>query len=99
MLRPMARPKRLDDTAVTSWLAKHPTWTREGEEITRTYTLADFGAALGFVMRVGVHAEKADHHPDIAIAYRKVTLRFTTHDAGGLSELDLAGAEAADSFA
>ena len=95
----MARPARLDDTSIAQWLSNHPAWTRDGDALTRTYTLSDFATAIGFVVRVGFLAEKMDHHPDIAIAYRKVTLRFSTHDAGGTTELDLAGANGADGFA
>lgn len=95
----MARPSRLDDASIAQWLAAHAAWAREGDALTRTYTLADFATAIAFVVQVGFLAEKMDHHPDIAIAYRMVTLRFSTHDAGGITELDLAGAKGADDFA
>ena len=95
----MPRPTRLDDAAITAWLGAHAEWAREGDVITRTYTLPDFARAIAFVVNVGFVAEKMDHHPDIAIAWRKVTLRLSTHDAGGLTALDLEAAERADALA
>lgn len=95
----MARPVRLDDAAIARWLSDAPAWARDGDTLTRTYTMKDFSAAIAFVVKVGILAEKMDHHPDISIAYRNVTLRFSTHDAGGITELDLAGAKGADELA
>jgi len=54
----------------------------------RTFELPSFRAAIAFVGRVADLAEEANHHPDIAISYRKVTLRWTTHSAGGITERD-----------
>ena len=72
-------------------------WVREGDAIRRQYVFDGFASAVAFVVRVGFDAEAADHHPDILIAnYKKVTLTFTTHSAGGLTEKDFAGAEGAD---
>lgn len=67
-------------------------WTREGDEIARTVTLADFKAAMAFVNQVADLAESRNHHPDIAISWNKVTLRLSTHSAGGLTgnDVDLA---------
>ena len=56
--------------------------------IRRTYTLPTFTAAVAFVGYVAELAEAADHHPDIDIRYRKVTLTLSTHEAGGLTEKD-----------
>jgi 4a-hydroxytetrahydrobiopterin dehydratase len=67
-------------------------WTRAGtagDEISRTFTLPSFPAALVFAGAVGHLAERADHHPDILIQYRKVTLSLSTHSAGGLTEKDM----------
>ena len=60
-----------------------------GKEITRTYALPSFRAAIAFVNYVAELAEAAGHHPDIDIRYSKVTLTLSTHDAGGLTEKDL----------
>ena len=72
-------------------------WAVDGEAIRRQYTFDGFASAVAFVVRIGFDAEAADHHPDILISnYKKVTLTFTTHSAGGLTEKDFAAAEAAD---
>lgn len=78
-------------------LAKLEGWAREGESIRKQFVFDGFASAIAFVVRVGFDAEAADHHPDILISnYKKVTLTFTTHSAGGLTEKDLAGAEGAE---
>jgi len=63
-------------------------WQQRANEITRTFTLPCFPAALMFASAVGQLAERADHHPDILISYRKVTLTLSTHSAGELTEKD-----------
>ena len=64
-------------------------WTRDGDEIVKVWRGKDFAAALEFVNAVGALAEEADHHPDIDIRWNMVTLRLSTHSAGGLTGLDL----------
>lgn len=71
-------------------------WTVDGELLRRTFVFADFTEAMGFVTRVAILAEKANHHPDIDIRWNKVTLVLTTHDAGGLTERDATLAERID---
>lgn len=71
-------------------------WTVEGETLRRTFVLGDFTEAMGFVTRVAILAEKANHHPDIDIRWNKVTLVLTTHDAGGLTDNDVDLAEKID---
>lgn len=85
----MARPLKLDLSAVDHWLDAHPGWTRDGNAIAKRYTFADFGSALAFAVRVGLLAEKRDHHPDILVAWGRATVLWTTHDAGGITQLDL----------
>ncbi len=70
------------------FLASYPGWELDGEEIRRTFTFAGFGEAMGFVTRVAIAAEKADHHPDIDVRWNKVTLALTTHSAGALTAKD-----------
>jgi 4a-hydroxytetrahydrobiopterin dehydratase len=82
---------------VDGTLAGLPGWSREGDSIRKQFVFAGFADAIAFVVRIGFDAEAADHHPDILISsYKKVTLTFTTHSAGGLTEKDFAGAEAAE---
>jgi 4a-hydroxytetrahydrobiopterin dehydratase len=86
-------PDRLADDRVDAALGPLQ-WTRAGDELVRTVTLKDFAEAMQFVNAVAGLAEAANHHPDIAISWNKVTLHLTTHDAGGLTQadIDLAGA-------
>lgn len=82
---------------IDSKLRGLPGWVKSGEAIQRQYVCSGFSSAVAFVVRVGFDAEAADHHPDILIShYKKVTLTYTTHRAGGLTEKDFAAAAAAD---
>jgi 4a-hydroxytetrahydrobiopterin dehydratase len=93
----MPRPPRLDAATVDAWLASHAGWERVGEgTIARRFTLPDFAAALGFVVRVGCLAERRDHHPDIELGWGKARVAWSTHDAGGITQLDLDAAEETD---
>jgi 4a-hydroxytetrahydrobiopterin dehydratase len=71
-------------------------WTVEGRAIRKQFTFANFPAAVAFVSRLVPEAEAADHHPDIMINYRKVTLLYSTHSEGGLTQKDFDGAAMAD---
>jgi 4a-hydroxytetrahydrobiopterin dehydratase len=73
-------------------------WEREGDEIVTTVTHKDFAGSLAWVNRVGELAEARNHHPDIAISWNKVTLRLSTHSAGGLTAADLDLARAIDAL-
>jgi 4a-hydroxytetrahydrobiopterin dehydratase len=78
----------LDPSARATFVAEHSEWTLDGEEIARTFVFTDFNEAMGFVNRVALAAEVADHHPDIDIRWNKVTLVLSTHDEGALTEKD-----------
>ena len=71
-------------------------WTLQGDEIVKQYTFKNFPEAIAFVSRLAPEAEAADHHPDILINYKRVTLTYSTHSEGGLTDKDFAGAAAAD---
>jgi 4a-hydroxytetrahydrobiopterin dehydratase len=73
-------------------------WTLEGDQIRKQYTFKGFVEAIAFVNRLAPEAEKADHHPDILISYKRVTLIYSTHSEGGLTEKDFAGARTADAL-
>ena len=81
-------PERLSDDAVDAGLAKL-SWTREGDELVKQVTRSDFVDAVRFVDALVPVAEEANHHPDVAISWNKVTLRLSTHSAGGLTQRDL----------
>ena len=74
-------------------------WTLEGDAIRKKYTFTDFMDAIAFVNRLAAEAEKADHHPDILINYKRVTLTYSTHSEGGLTIKDFDGAATADRLA
>jgi 4a-hydroxytetrahydrobiopterin dehydratase len=96
----MARPAPLDDAALAEALSgtDAPAWELVGGRLVKVVVCPSFAAALDFVMAVGRLAEEADHHPDIDIRWRTVTLALITHDVGGLTELDLALARAIDAL-
>jgi 4a-hydroxytetrahydrobiopterin dehydratase len=89
----------LTPTEIEQRLATLQSWTQAGNEISRTFTLPSFPAALAFASAVGHLAERDDHHPDILIQYRKVTLTLSTHSAGGLTEKDFDLAQDVDALA
>jgi 4a-hydroxytetrahydrobiopterin dehydratase len=89
----------LPDTEIEAFLEAHPEWSQTGAEITRTYQFANFNESMGFVTRVALVSEKADHHPDIDIRWNKVTLTVSTHSEGGLTARDLDLADTADGLA
>ena len=91
---------RLTETETAELLAACPGWTlrADGLAICRTFTFADFAQAFGFMARVAIHAEKADHHPEWFNVYNRVEITLTTHDAGGLSARDAAMARVIDSY-
>ncbi|MEI6193708.1 MAG: 4a-hydroxytetrahydrobiopterin dehydratase [Verrucomicrobiota bacterium] len=82
--------QKLDEAKVRPALASVPGWKLSGATIVRTFEFKDFPAAIKFVAAVAALAEQAWHHPDIDIRWNKVTLTLSTHDAGGLTEMDFA---------
>lgn len=85
----MARQK-VDKAEVEKGLAELDGWslTADGSAIQRRFTFANFNEAFGFMTRVALAAEKMDHHPDWSNVYKTVEVTLSTHDAGGLTELD-----------
>ena len=80
----------LTEPQIAAGLAAVPAWTRDGDSITTVTQRADFKDALLYVGAVAYLAESATHHPDITIAWNKVTLTLSTHSAGGLTANDFA---------
>ena len=91
---------QLTDAERTAALAALPAWSlrEDGLAITRTFRFADFAEAFGFMTRVAILAEKADHHPEWFNVYNRVAITLTTHDAGGLSSRDLDLAQRIDNL-
>lgn len=87
---------RLTQAQVDERLDSLAKWTQSGDSIQRTYLLKDFAEAMKFVNAVAQEAERAQHHPDILVRWNKVSLTLSTHDAGGITEKDMAFAISAD---
>ncbi|RLB47861.1 MAG: 4a-hydroxytetrahydrobiopterin dehydratase [Deltaproteobacteria bacterium] len=87
----MATPLTRDD--IDSALEALPGWSFEGDKLQREYRFQSFKEALSFIVRIGMHAEEANHHPEIFNVYSTVRLALNTHDAGGkvtAKDVDLA---------
>ena len=91
---------RLTDAERTTALAHLPQWSLrdDGLAIVRNLKFSDFGEAFGFMTRVAIAADKADHHPEWFNVYNRVEITLTTHDAGGLSARDVALARVIDAM-
>jgi 4a-hydroxytetrahydrobiopterin dehydratase len=71
-------------------------WTLDdsAKALVRTFKFKDFNEAFGFLTRVALHAEKVDHHPEFTNVWNRVDFRLTSHDSGGVTDRDLALAQA-----
>lgn len=81
---------RLTDAERDALLAECPGWQlrADGKGIERAFKFGDFNAAFGFMTRVALYADKADHHPEWSNVYNRVNITLTTHDVDGLSQRD-----------
>jgi len=84
------RPELLSDAAIQEQLTAHPTWQVEGRELVKEFRFPSYLDGIEFVRCVALLAEAMNHHPDLVVAWRKVTVRLSTHSAGGLTRLDFA---------
>lgn len=91
--------KELTPQEIAQALAEVSDWKKQPAAIQRTYVFRDFPTAMTFVNRVAEAAEKAWHHPDLDIRWNKVTLTFSTHEAGGLTRKDFELAAVCDVMA
>ena len=93
--------QKLSGEARSDALAKLKGWseTKGRDAMTKKFVFADFNEAFGFMARSALMAEKLDHHPEWSNVYKTVEVTLSTHDAGGLTELDVKLAEAMDKFA
>ena len=93
--------QKLSPDARTTALTRLKGWSEMTgrDAITKTFTFRDFNEAVGFMARVALIAEKMDHHPEWSNVYKTVAVTLSTHDAGGLTERDIALAEAMDKLA
>jgi 4a-hydroxytetrahydrobiopterin dehydratase len=93
--------QKLSGDARKTALGRLKGWSEVGgrDAITKKFVFADFNQAFGFMTRAALIAEKLDHHPEWFNVYKTVEVTLSTHDAGGLTELDVKLAEAMDAFA
>lgn len=78
----------LSEQAISGALATLPQWERHGEEISRTFGFPSYLSGIDFVQRVAELAETANHHPDMVVGWRKVTVKLSTHSTHGLTGKD-----------
>ena len=93
--------EKLSEAERAKFFADHPAWeAAEGRDAaTRTFRFSGFAEAFGWMTRIAIEADKADHHPEWFNVYDRVEVTLTTHDAGGLSERDVAMAAVMDAAA
>ena len=93
--------KRLDDRQIQAVLEELPDWrlAEERSAIFRQYKFKNFNEAFGFMTRAALIAEKMNHHPEWSNIYGSVNVTLTTHDASGITDLDIKLAKAMDKFA
>jgi 4a-hydroxytetrahydrobiopterin dehydratase len=89
----------LSTADATSRLRELEGWTLDGNSIKKQFVFAGFPQAVDFVRHLVPHAEAADHHPDVLINYKRVTLIYSTHSEGGLTQKDFDGAKMAERVA
>jgi 4a-hydroxytetrahydrobiopterin dehydratase len=83
----------LNDADIAARLTALPGWERDGDRITKTYKLDAYLAGLAFAAAIGTLAEAQDHHPELVIGWKRVTVSYSTHDAGGkITEKDMRAA-------
>lgn len=82
------RPEKYTPSEIKEHLQKLKDWTVKGKTIHKEFRFRDFTTAFGFMTRVALQAEKLNHHPDWKNVYNTVSVTLSTHDAGGLTELD-----------
>ncbi len=81
--------QQLNDNIISEKLDKMNGWNFEKNSILKEFVLKDFADALGFIVKIGIEAEKMDHHPDLLLhGWNKVKVIFSTHSAGGVTEND-----------
>lgn len=88
MLQSM-KPELLNEAAIQQALTTLPGWRVEGRELIKEFQFPSYLAGIEFVNKVARLAEAMNHHPDLYVGWRKVTMRLNTHSAGGLTALDL----------
>jgi 4a-hydroxytetrahydrobiopterin dehydratase len=92
----MSKREKLSDQVISAFTSSHPGWERSGEALVKTFAFVDYAGGMAFAVRAGFASEKRDHHPELRVGYRKVEVTWTTHDAGGITAVDIEMAELCD---
>jgi 4a-hydroxytetrahydrobiopterin dehydratase len=92
----MTKRSKLNDGEIQAFVAAHPGWAVQGDALAKTFAFEAYEDGLAFAVKVGFAAEKKDHHPDLFIGWRKVEVKWSTHDAGGITALDTEMADASE---
>lgn len=79
----------LTEKEISSGLESLKGWQKEGKKISKTFVLGNFVDSMGFVNKIALLSERADHHPDILIRWNRVSITLSTHSEGGITEKDL----------
>jgi 4a-hydroxytetrahydrobiopterin dehydratase len=95
----MPRHPRLSEAELSAALAELPGWSLEDSKLFREYKFANFSYAFGFMATAATAIEKMDHHPEWRNVYSRVAVHLTTHDSGGVTELDVRLAKMLDEIA
>lgn len=82
--------KKYTESEILAKLQGFPTWQLESGSLSKTFLFKDFSEAFAFMSRVALVAEALNHHPDWSNGYNRVSIRLSTHDAGGITDLDFA---------
>ena len=90
---------KLSDADLKQQLETTADWSIAGGQLTRSFTFGSYSAGAAFTVRVMMLAEKLDHHPDaLTVGWKRVTVSFVTHDAGGITRKDFEAARAVSSL-
>ncbi len=81
--------KTYDEVGLSDHLSSLPGWSFSNQGIEKSFTFKDFIQAWGFMSQIAILAEKLNHHPEWSNVYNRVSIRLSTHDAGGVTDLDL----------
>lgn len=92
----MTKRDKLSAAGIATFVTNHAGWEHKDNGLVKTFAFDDYASGIAFVVRAGFAAEKRDHHPDLAVGYRKVEVRWSTHDAGGVTGVDSEMAELCD---
>lgn len=97
----MAKREKLGEDALRTFLEAHPGWAlgEGGASLEKTFSFPRYADGIALAVRLGFEAERRDHHPDLFLGWRKARVAWSTHDAGGITALDLELAELTDALA